>query len=89
MRRDGYQCQISKRYKLAPVPADLVHHIFPRQWWPGYQYESWNLISVCRDEHNALHDRGSDRLTAKGIALLIRTARKRGMNVEAELAKMK
>lgn len=72
MRRDGYRCQLSKRFGKA-VPADLVHHIYPVDEFPEYAFEPWNLISVSRAAHNKLHDRDSDKLTAEGIALRRRT----------------
>ena len=72
MRRDGYRCQLSKRYGKS-VPADLVHHIYPVDEFPEYAFESWNLISVSRAAHNKLHDRDSDKLTAEGVALMRRT----------------
>lgn len=72
MRRDGYRCQLSKRYGKA-VPADLVHHIYPVDEFPEYAFEPWNLIAVSRAAHNKLHDRDSDKLTAEGVALMRRT----------------
>lgn len=75
LRRDGYQCQLSKRYGKM-VKADMVHHIFPAEDFPEYIYEPWNLISLCTSAHNTLHDRQSRALTEEGIALLKRTARK-------------
>lgn len=72
MRRDGYRCQLSKRYGKA-VPADLVHHIYPVDEFPEYAFEPWNLISVSRAAHNKLHDRDSDKLTTEGVALMRRT----------------
>ena len=83
LRRDGYVCQIAKRTKLLPEPAGIVHHIFPRDIFPEYQWQPWNLISVSAAAHNRLHDRNTDQLTEEGMALLIRTARKRGMDLNA------
>lgn len=80
LRRDGYVCQLTKRIELVPKQATVVHHIFPREYFPEYQWESWNLISLTKEMHNSLHDRTTDRLTFDGIALLRRTARK--MNIE-------
>lgn len=75
LRRDGYQCQLSKRYgKLRQ--AEVVHHIFPWDEFPEYAYEPWNLISITISEHNKLHDRNTNELTDAGIELLTRTARK-------------
>lgn len=72
LRRDGYRCQLSKRFGKA-VPADLVHHIYPVDEYPEYAFAPWNLISVSRAAHNKLHDRDSDKLTAEGVALMRRT----------------
>ncbi len=81
LRRDKYLCRISQRYgKL--VQANTVHHIFPRDEYPEYQWEDWNLISVSDVIHNALHDRNSQKLSEKGAELLIKTARKRGITID-------
>ena len=74
MRRDGYMCQLSKRYGKR-VPAEVVHHIYPVDEYPEYAYEPWNLISLSRKMHNTLHDRNTDALTAEGIALMTRAKR--------------
>lgn len=76
MRRDGYMCQLSKRYGKA-VPAEVVHHIFPVDEYPEYAYEPWNLIALSRKMHNTLHDRNTDTLTAEGVALMRRVSRDR------------
>lgn len=74
MRRDGYKCQLSKRYGKA-VPAEVVHHIYPVDEYPEYAYCAWNLISLSRAAHNRLHDRNTNALTHEGIALMRRTHR--------------
>jgi len=75
LRRDGYQCQLSKRYGKR-VQASTVHHIFPREQYPEYQWMAWNLISLSASAHDKLHDRTTDELTPEGVDLLRRTARK-------------
>lgn len=75
LRRDGYMCQHFKRYGKA-IQADMVHHIFPREDYPEYEWESWNLISLSNKAHNMMHDRDSHELTALGKDLMMRTARK-------------
>ena len=80
LRRDGYECQISRRYGKH-VAADTVHHIFPLLDYPQYRLEPWNLISLSGTEHDKLHDRGSGHLTAAGRALMERTARMRGIEI--------
>jgi 5-methylcytosine-specific restriction endonuclease McrA len=83
LRRDRYKCQLSARYGKN-VPADTVHHIFPREQYPEYKYAAWNLIAVCAKVHDELHDRASGALTEKGMDLLRRTARRRGIRLEQE-----
>lgn len=80
LRRDGYLCQISLRYGKR-IEADTVHHIFPADRFPEYQWEPWNLISLAGAVHNRLHVRDSQELTDEGRQLLERTARKRGLDI--------
>lgn len=80
LRRDGYQCQYAKRYGKI-VPADIVHHIFPRDKYPQYQWELWNLVSLSNEAHNRMHNRQTDELTEEGMELLKRTARKKGIEL--------
>lgn len=80
LRRDEYKDQIAARYGRND-PADTVHHVFPREEYPEYQWSPWNLISVSNKTHNALHDRITGALTSDGINLLIRTARKNGIEI--------
>lgn len=87
--RDGYICQLSNRTGKF-VEATVVHHIFPREYFPEYEWEPWNLISLCNVKHNTLHDRETDQLTDEGMKLLIRTARSRNMNnIEELVARIK
>jgi len=80
LRRDGYMCQVSRRYGKR-AQATTVHHVFPREEFPEYQWEPWNLISLAGDVHDELHDRATGALTDKGAELLRRTARKYGVEV--------
>ena len=86
LRRDNYQSALSRRYgKLKP--AEIVHHIFPRTEYPEYAFDDWNLISVTFEEHNRLHDRGTDDLTEEGAELLRRTARKNNIPIPDKYVK--
>lgn len=80
LKRDGYKCQISRRFGR-DVQADTVHHIFPREEFPEYQWQAWNLISLAGDVHNRMHDRMTNALTREGVELLRRTARRRGVAI--------
>ncbi|MCI9576612.1 MAG: HNH endonuclease [Clostridiales bacterium] len=72
LRRDGYQCQISKRYGKR-VEANTVHHIYPLEEYPEFALCDWNLISVSDSVHNQLHDRSTRKLTEMGVQLMRRT----------------
>lgn len=63
------------------VPADRVHHIFPREKYPQYQYCRWNLIAICNETHSKLHQRIGGELSDLGWELLNETAQKRGIPV--------
>jgi len=78
LRRDRYMCQLSRRYGKI-VEAQTVHHIFPADDYPEYQWADWNLISISNEMHNRLHDRNTGALTKMGRELLDRTARKNGI----------
>jgi 5-methylcytosine-specific restriction endonuclease McrA len=80
LRRDGYMCQESKRFGKR-AEATTVHHVFPREEFPEYQWEPWNLISLAGDVHDQMHDRVSGALTQRGAELLRRVARKNGVEV--------
>ena len=83
LKRDGYQCQLSKREGLR-VEADTVHHIFPVKEYPEYAMCTWNLISLSRSAHNILHDRDTNELTDEGMALMRMTARMQGIDLMDE-----
>lgn len=76
LRRDCYLDQEAKRFGKVK-PAEIVHHIFPKDEYPQYALQMWNLISVSRATHNTFHDRETNELTEKGVELLRRTCRKR------------
>lgn len=75
LRRDEYMDRVLYRYGKR-VTGDTVHHIFPREYFPEYAFEPWNLITVSRATHNKLHDKDGHFLTADGLQLMERTARK-------------
>jgi len=71
LRRDEYLCQECKRYGKS-VAASPVHHICPVESHPELAYADSNLISLCNKCHNEMHDRTTDQLTSKGLALIER-----------------
>lgn len=68
LKRDNYLCQYSKRYGRR-TQANTVHHIYPTEKYPEYQWCEWNLISLSSEAHNMMHDRDSHELTELGISL--------------------
>lgn len=80
LRRDGYACQWSKRYGKRAA-ADTVHHAFPRDEFPEYEWKAWNLVSLAGDVHDQMHDRVTGALTDKGKQLLKLVARRAGVDV--------
>lgn len=61
MKRDGYQCQLCKRYGKAE-PAVVVHHIKHVDEYPELAYNSSNLISLCAGCHNKQHPEKATRI---------------------------
>lgn len=72
LRRDGYMCQYSKRFGKR-VDAEMVHHIYPVDTYPQYQWCDWNLISLSNAAHDKMHDRKTRALTAAGLELMRKT----------------
>lgn len=87
LRRDMFLDQEALRYGRR-IDGNHVHHIFPREYFPEYAWEPWNLITVSQATHNKLHDRTGHKLSEKGWDLLIRTARSRNMELSAGLKKI-
>ena len=79
LKRDGYQCQVAKRYGKK-IPAKIVHHIFPRSEHPEWSLCDWNLISVSPKGHSLLET--DDGLTEMGKALCRKVAREKKLDVE-------
>ena len=75
LKRDNYTCQYSKRYGRN-IQANTVHHIFPVESYPEYQWCEWNLISLSAEAHNIMHDRDSHELTDVGKSLQRKLIRK-------------
>ncbi|MDT2181402.1 HNH endonuclease, partial [Paenibacillus larvae] len=65
LRRDEYLCQECKRYGKS-VLATTVHHINPLEQQPGLATVSWNLVSLCQQCHDKMHDRTTNVLTELG-----------------------
>lgn len=72
LRKDGYLCQIAKRYGKTEE-ATVVHHIYPAEEYPQWQWADWNLISVSQTAHNQLENRKTGELTELGLKLQRKT----------------
>ena len=72
LRRDEYLCQECKRYGKTKS-AEVVHHIRPLEKHPELRVKTWNLISLCRECHEAMHERKTNELTEKGLNWIRRT----------------
>lgn len=68
LRRDEYLCQECKRYGKS-VKADTVHHIIPILEDNTKRLDSKNLISLCANCHNKMHNRSTGELSGKGLEL--------------------
>lgn len=72
LRRDKLRCQEAIRYGRVEE-ATHVHHIWPAEDYPEYAYCLWNLVSLTKANHDAMHDRRTGKLTTKGIRWKNRT----------------
>lgn len=76
LRRDEYLCRECRRYGIT-TPGTEVHHILPADQCTGeyekMKYDIRNLVTLCRDCHNAMHNRADDTLTDRGEKLLRRS----------------
>ena len=70
--RDGFKCREAIRYGRIEE-ATHVHHIWPAEDYPEYAYCFWNLISLTKSNHDAMHDRITRKLTKLGMAWKNRT----------------
>lgn len=65
-QRDHYECQrcnYNKRLTTHIKPNDLhVHHICELEKFPQLALNMNNLITVCHDCHNEIHERFQDKL---------------------------
>lgn len=83
LRRDAYLCQYNKRFGKF-VPAKVVHHIFPLEFYPQYKLQQWNLISLSNAAHEKLHNRGDHTLSLEGWRLMEKTAQAQGIKLTAQ-----
>lgn len=68
LRLDGHKCQVARMYGRTEE-AKIVHHIYPADEYPEWEWEDWNLISVSAATHNRLENRQTGELTEEGKRL--------------------
>ena len=85
LRRDQYMCQCCKA-KGQMIEAVCVHHIFPRDRFPQYEKELWNLMSLCSNCHNEMHNRATNELSEKGMIFMRSLATARGIEISSKEA---
>lgn len=72
LKRDGFRCREAARYGKSEE-AEVVHHVWPAEDYPEYAYCLWNLVSLSKSAHDAMHDRTTRKLTALGLSWKNRT----------------
>lgn len=82
LRRDGYIDQYILKTTGRREPATLVHHILPREEFPQYAMEDWNLISLSRHTHNKIIHTFTGKLTKEGKKLMYETAFKNDIRLQ-------
>ena len=75
LKRDIYQCKECKRYGIV-ADANTVHHILPVTMRPDLKLNSKNLISLCNEHHEKMHNKFNHELSKLGIELMQRTLRR-------------
>ena len=82
LRRDKFIDQYLLKTKGIMRDADTVHHIFPRDKYPQYAYEDWNLISLGSYTHShVIHNAHNGALTREGKRLMLETAWANGIKL--------
>lgn len=65
LMRDEYLCRECKRYGKV-TPANTVHHIYTLEEHPQYKLTNDNLLSLCNECHELMHNRFENEITNKG-----------------------
>lgn len=60
LARDHHECQWCAA-KGKAVRATTVHHILPADRYPDKAYDLDNLVSLCRECHEAYHGRAAGK----------------------------
>lgn len=65
LKRDEYGCKECSRYGNT-IPATTVHHIYPLETHPEFRLTNENLVSLCNNCHERMHNRITNELTELG-----------------------
>lgn len=84
LRRDGYKDKVAEQFRGVICGADIVHHIFPREDFPCYEWCDWNLISVSTKTHRGLHQQFTGGLTKLGRVLMEQAALEQGIKINGK-----
>lgn len=85
LRRDGYIDQYILKTTGRMIEANLVHHILPRDEFPQYAMEDWNLISLNKQTHSRIIHTIKGKLTNEGRKLMMETAFKQGIKLHEKI----
>lgn len=85
LRRDGYIDQYILKTTGRIIEANLVHHILPRDEFPQYAMEDWNLISLNKRTHSRIIHTIKGKLTNEGRKLMMETAFKQGIKLHEKI----
>lgn len=85
LRRDGYIDQYILKTTGRMIEANVVHHILPRDEFPQYAMEGWNLISLNKRTHSRIIHTIKGKLTNEGRKLMMETAFKQGIKLHEKI----
>ena len=85
LRRDGYIDQYILKTTGRTEAAEVVHHMLPREDFPQYAMEDWNLISLSRRTHNKIIHTVKGKLTNEGKKLMFETAFKNNIKLQEKI----
>lgn len=85
LRRDRYIDQYILKTTGRTIPAEVVHHILPREDFPQYAMEDWNLISLSRKTHDRIIHTIKGKLTNEGRKLMFETAFKNDIKLTEKI----
>lgn len=75
LKRDNYQCRECKRYGKV-TEADTIHHVLLLTERPDLKLDNRNLISLCEECHERMHNKFDYKLSKLGIEWKDRIIRK-------------